>query len=80
MSESMFDDDDVDEAFNWGAIHILHSYAWHAQCGRIPGVRVSLAMRLIDAIKDDRIDEHSAPAYIDVLQAAYENDEPARWD
>ena len=76
----MFDDDEVDEAFEWGPIHVLHSYAWHAACGRIPGVRMSLGLRLIDAIKEDSIDDDSAPAYVTVLSEAYEEKRPVRWE
>lgn len=80
----MFDDDDdldelVEEAFEWGALHLLHSFAWHAACGRIKGVRMVLGMRLIDAIKNEEIDEVAAAPYVDVLSEAHQTGKRPRW-
>jgi hypothetical protein len=76
----MFDDEELEDAFEWGPIHILHSYAWHAACGRIKGVRMALGLCLIDAIKSDKIDDVGAPAYVRVLSEAHDEGRRVRWD
>ena len=50
--------------------------------GRFAGylLKDSPRARLIDAIKDDSIDDDSAPAYVTVLSEAYEEKRPVRWE
>lgn len=79
----MFDDDDdddlEDEAFGWGALHTLHTYAYHASCGRIRGVRIAFGLCLIDAIKNEKLTEVTAEPYAQILMEALETGERPRW-
>jgi hypothetical protein len=78
----MWDDDDEDDielAFEWDALHILHTYAWKAASARLRGVSIVLGLQLIDAIKTEALDEAAAEPYVAALSRAEDTGNPL-WD
>lgn len=74
------DDDEVEMAFEWTALHELHSYAWRAASGRLPHVGVTLGLCLIDALKTGSLDDQQAEAYADILREVDITGERPKWD
>lgn len=74
------DEDDLELAFEWDALHILHEYAWKAASARFPHVSMVLGLNLIDAIKTESIDQYTAQPYIDIFTDAADSGGEPKWD